>query len=79
MPLYFRLERQTTMPLGDGYGLFLIRVQVMPLQTVLAQPGRLGLLQESLRSMSGDMVRYKNLAAVRRLLLDRQLAPGYGT
>jgi len=68
-PLYFRLERQTTMPLGDGYGLFLIRVQVRPLADVLAQPGRLALLQASLRSMSAAMVRYKSLGGVRDRVL----------
>ena len=68
-PLYFRLERQATMPLGEGYGLFLIRVQVRPLEEVLSQPGRLALLQASLRSMSDAMVRYKNLGAVGSRLL----------
>jgi len=68
-PLFFRLERQVTMPLGQGYGLFLIRVQLRPLVEVLAQPGRRELLQASLRSMSDAMVRYKNLAAVRARLL----------
>jgi len=68
-PLYFRLERQTTMPLGDGYGLFLIRVQVRPLADVLAQPGRLAQLQASLRSMSAAMVSYKSLGAVRDRVL----------
>ena len=68
-PLYFRLERQVTVPLGHGYGLFLIRVQLRPLEAVLAQPGRRALLQASLRSMSDAMVRYKNLAAVRATLL----------
>jgi hypothetical protein len=58
------------MPLGHGYGLFLIRVQVRPLDEVLAEPGRLALLQASLRSMSDAMVRYKSLAGVR----DRVLA-----
>ena len=67
-PLYFRLERQSTMPLGEGYCLFVIRVQVRPLEEVTAQPGRLALLQASLRSMSDAMVRYKNLGAVRERL-----------
>jgi hypothetical protein len=71
LPLHFRLERQTTMPLGDGYGLFLIRVQVRPFEEVLSQPGRLALLQASLRSMSDAMVRYKNLGAVCSRLLER--------
>ena len=57
------------MPLREGYGLFLIRVQVRPLDEVLATPGRLQLLQASLRSMSDDMVRYKNLSSVRARLL----------
>jgi hypothetical protein len=70
-PLYFRLERQTTMPLGGGYGLFLIRVRVAPLDEVLAKTGRLALLQASLRSMSDEMVRYKNLAGVRDRILER--------
>lgn len=69
-PLFFRLERQTTMPLGEGYGLFLIRVQVRPLADVLTRPERLPLLQASLRSMSEAMVRYKGLGGVR----DRVLA-----
>jgi hypothetical protein len=69
LPLYFRLERQSTMPLGEGYGLFLIRVQVRPLDEVLARPGRLELLQASLRSMSDAMVHYKNLEALRDRLL----------
>ena len=70
LPLYFRLERQTTMPLDDGYGLFLIRVQVRPLADVLArQPERLALLQASLRSMSDAMVSYKSLGAVRDRVL----------
>jgi hypothetical protein len=68
-PLYFRLERQTTMPLGDGYGLFLIRVQVRPLADVLARAGRLALLQASLRSMSPEMVRYKSLGPARDVVL----------
>jgi hypothetical protein len=68
-PLYFRLERQSTMPLGEGYALFLIRVQVRPLDQVLAPPGRLELLQASLRSMSDAMVRYKNLEPLRDRLL----------
>jgi hypothetical protein len=70
--LYFRLERQSTMPLGEGYGLFLIRVQVRPLEQALAAPGRLDRLQASLRSMSAAMVRYKNLTAVRDALLDQR-------
>jgi hypothetical protein len=57
------------MPLREGYGLFLIRVQVRPLEEVLSQPGRLALLQASLRSMSDAMVRYKNLGAVGSRLL----------
>ena len=56
------------MPLGEGYCLFVIRVQVRPLEEVIAQPGRLALLQASLRSMSDAMVRYKNLGAVRERL-----------
>ncbi len=57
------------MPLGEGYSLFLIRVQLRPLDEVLATSGRLELLQASLRSMSGAMVHNKNLASVRARLL----------
>jgi len=67
--LYFRVERQTTMPLGDGYGLFLIRVR--PLDEVLAMGGRRELLEAALIFMSEEMIRYKNLREVRRLLLGR--------
>lgn len=60
--LWFRCERQVTLPLGGDASLFLIRVFVVPLAVVTAIPGRLERLRQSLASMSAAMVAYKGLA-----------------
>lgn len=60
--LWFRCERQVTVPLGGDASLFLIRVFVAPLAEVTAMPGRLELLRCALGSMSAAMVGYKGLA-----------------
>ncbi len=62
--LWFRCERQVTVPLGGDASLFLIRVFVAPLAEVTAMPGRLDLLTRSLGSMSAAMLAYKGLAPV---------------
>lgn len=62
--LWFRCERQVTLPLGGDASLFLIRVFVAPLAVVTAAPGRLALLRQSLASMSAAMIAYKGLAPV---------------
>jgi len=68
--IVFRCERQVTLGLpAFGAALFLIRVHVAPLLTVCADPRRRALLVASLRSMSDEVVAYKNLQRLRERVL----------
>ena len=68
--VFFRVERQTTLPLPAlGRGVFFIRVMVAPLTAVLAiAPGRAAGLAEALASMSEAVVAYRGMTAVRERL-----------
>ena len=68
--VFFRVERQTTLPLPAlRRGVFFIRVMVAPLAQVLAvEPGRAAELREALASMSEAVVAYRGMAAVRERL-----------
>jgi hypothetical protein len=61
--LYFRVERQTTLPLPDlKRGVFLIRVMLAPVTEVLkVAPERAAQLAEALRSMSANIVEYRGM------------------
>ena len=67
--LWFRCERQLTIPLSGQGCLFLIRVYVAPLLHVMAQAGRKERLIEALRSMSPELVQYKGIARAREIIL----------
>lgn len=69
--VFFRVERQTTLPLPAlRRGVFFIRVMVAPLVEVLAvAPGRAGELAEALASMSEAVVAYRGMTAVRDRLV----------
>lgn len=68
--LVFRCERQVTLGLpAFGASLFLIRVHVAPLLEVCTDPQRRARLVASLRSMSDDVVAYKNLQRLRERVL----------
>jgi dimethylamine monooxygenase subunit A len=68
--VFFRVERQTTLPLPAlRRGVFFIRVMVAPLTGVLAlAPGRAGELAEALASMSEAVIAYRGMTAVRERL-----------
>lgn len=66
--LWFRCERQVTVPLGGDASLFLIRVFVAPLHAVAQSAERVGLLRRALVSMSPAVVDYKGLAKARGIL-----------
>lgn len=75
--LFFRVERQTTLPLPAlRAGVFFIRVVVAPLAEVLAvQPGRAAALHAALASMSDAVLAYRGMTDVRpRLLAELQAA-----
>jgi len=67
--LWFRCERQITVPLFEQGSLFLIRVFVEPLHETLAAPGRRDRLMQSLASMSDAVLAYKGITCARELLL----------
>lgn len=69
--LYFRVERQTTLPLPElKRGVFFIRVMVTPLVDVLrVEPARAKQLADALMSMSENIVAYRGMTeALPRLL-----------
>jgi hypothetical protein len=69
--LWFRCERQITVPLFEQGSLFLIRVFVEPLHETLAVAGRRDRLIQSLASMSDAVLAYKGIARAKELLLSR--------
>lgn len=65
--LYFRLETQTTEPLGDGItNLFFVKVDVYPL-TDLWNTHKSQILA-SINSMSQNILEYKNLKEIKKFL-----------
>lgn len=70
--LYFRCERQVTVPLPSlGRALFLIRVHVAPLLAVADDADRRSRLAQALGSMTPAVVAYKGLDAARALVTSR--------
>ena len=66
--LFMRIETQTTLPLpNNSIALFFVKVDVLPLKDVWYRYKNL--LLQSLNSMSDNVVRYKNLSAIRSYLL----------
>lgn len=73
--VYFRVERQTTLPLPElRRGVFFIRVMVCGLVDVLSvEPNRAADLRQALYSMTDAVLHYRGMQAVReRLLLELQ-------
>lgn len=68
--LWFRVERQVTIPLAGVGSLFLIRLFVEPLPEVLGKPGRSKVLAEALDSMSPALRTYKGLHHIAPGLID---------
>ena len=61
--LFFRLETQTSTPLDNITSLFLIKVEVIPLKEVWDKK-----ILESINSMSEDILKYKGLVKIKKLL-----------
>ncbi|MFM7015137.1 MAG: heme-dependent oxidative N-demethylase subunit alpha family protein [Bacteroidota bacterium] len=67
--LYFRTEVQTTVPLGDEiHALFAVKVSMTPLSNIWSDIVMRNTLIESLRSMSDEMIIYKNLNRIKNIL-----------
>jgi hypothetical protein len=61
--IWFRLEEQAFIGLGEGHVLFLIHVRTWPLDEVLAVTGAHDAFENQIRSMPTDIAHYKGLAA----------------
>jgi hypothetical protein len=67
--LWFRTERQTTFPLGDGASSgFLVLVETRPLREIWQLEDQKKLLLQSLNSMSDSVLEYKKLTQIKNLL-----------
>ncbi len=67
--LWFRSERQITVPLWGEASLFLIRVDIRPLVQMVETPARRAILEAALRSMSPEVLAYKSIERAARLIL----------
>lgn len=67
--LWFRLETQTTMPLGDGASsVFFVRVETEPLTVIWKDSEKRAVLLDSINSMTDAVLTYKNLHHIKTLL-----------
>jgi hypothetical protein len=68
--LYFRVETQTTASIDKETSLFFVKVDVVPLKTVWNQR-----ILDSINSMSDEVLTYKNLYQIKKLLNTLNLNP----
>ncbi len=69
--IWFRCERQTTLALPQQRRvLFLIRVYVAPLAHAVDSPFKRAALASALRSMSAEVIAYKNIGTLREQVLN---------
>lgn len=71
--MWFRVERQITVPIDGTAALFLIRVYMYPLREVFALPDRKVAVIDSINSMTDAVLDYKNLRYVREWLFNRRV------
>jgi hypothetical protein len=70
--LYFRMETQTTSPLGDGLSsLFLVLVETCPLNQLWDNIEYRQKILDSVDSMSDSVLQYKNLVDIKKILNKR--------
>jgi hypothetical protein len=66
--MWFRCERQVTVPINGEAALFLIRVYVQPLRNVFQDVKKQQRIIDSINSMTDAVLEYKGLDYVRRYL-----------
>lgn len=76
--LWFRLETQTTAPLGDGLSsLFFVRVETEPLSVIWNDVEKRQILLDSINSMTDAVLTYKNLHHIKDLLNKKMTPEGH--
>ena len=66
--LYFRTETQTTIALRDEVCLFLVKVDMQPLQMIWENHEKREILLASINSMTDEILSYKNLHQIKGIL-----------
>jgi hypothetical protein len=66
--MWFRCERQTTIPVDGRASLFLIRVYVIPLKEIFEDDFRTKMVVDSINSMSDAVIEYKGYGKLRDFL-----------
>lgn len=76
--LWFRLETQTTVPLGDGEtSLFFVRVETEPLAVIWSNQDQRQTLIDSVNSMTDSVLTYKNLHHIKEILNKKMTPEGH--
>lgn len=76
--LWFRLETQTTMPLGDGESsVFFVRVETEPLTVIWENLEKKQTLLDSVNSMTDAVLEYKNLHHIKEILNKKMTPEGH--
>lgn len=71
--MWFRVERQVTIPFENRAALFLIRVYMTPLRDIIDHESTRQKLLDSIQSMSDAVLEYKNLRYVREWFFNRRV------
>lgn len=71
--MWFRCERQVTVPIDGQAALFLIRVYQEPLRDIFADTDKKTVLLDSIQSMSAAVLDYKDLRYVRDYFANRRV------
>lgn len=66
--LFFRTERQTTMPLDENSSLFFVNVNVKPLTAVFQNQEMKQKIIDSVNSMSENILKYKGLKNIKEII-----------
>jgi hypothetical protein len=64
--MWFRTERQITVPVDGTMALFLIRVYMQPLRDILRDPDKTKLLIDSIMSMTDAVIEYKGFGYLKQ-------------
>lgn len=71
--MWFRVERQVTIPVEDRAALFLIRVYMEPLRDTFQDPDKKQKVIDSIMSMTPSVLDYKGLGYVRDWFFNRRV------
>jgi len=71
--MWFRTERQVTVPVEGTMALFLIRVYMQPLRDILRDPDKTKTLIDSIMSMSDAVIEYKDFGYLKLYFSNRQI------